>query len=156
MFWEVHEDDNNQSFLISSWHSVLAVIKQDITAYFLMIKITQIESQLLIIFLARLMSLTENPNNLPLRLFLKELLVDRRWCKQENRLLNSAFSVNLELIFFLVDLCVPLKYLGKRKYLGKPLFELLESDVVMLQLKTSKKLWRWCTLCNCMLGNFNP
>jgi len=57
---------------------VLAVIKQDITAYFLMIKITQIESQLLIIFLARLMSLTENPNNLPLRLFLKELLVDRR------------------------------------------------------------------------------
>lgn len=41
----------------------LVVIKQDITAtvYFLMIKIAQIESQLLITFLARLMPLTEIP-----------------------------------------------------------------------------------------------
>lgn len=63
MFLEVYEDDNNQSYLISSWHTELVVIKQDITAtvYFLMIQITQIGSQLLITFLARLMPLTEIP-----------------------------------------------------------------------------------------------
>lgn len=92
MFWEVHEDDNNQSHLIRSWDTVLAVIKWDITAYFPMIKITHIKSQLLITCLARLMSLIENPNNLPLRLFLKEVLVDRLWCMQQNRFLILHFE----------------------------------------------------------------
>lgn len=60
MSWAENEVDNNQSYLISWWHTVFTVIKQAITAYFLVIKITQIENQLLITPVPRLMSLTED------------------------------------------------------------------------------------------------